>query len=59
MINNDTLKGFVALLFSTTLFWSLNLNFGFKNINWLEIWGGITMLALMATLFLQRNKKDE
>lgn len=54
-INKDILKGTFALSIITTLLWSLNINFGFVESNWLEVFGVTTIVfMILATFFVRK-----
>ena len=54
-MNNDILKGLVSLVFLTTLLWSLNLNFGWGSVSWLEIFGGVSIGFMVGATFLHKK----
>lgn len=57
-MNNDILKGLVALVLLTTLLWSLNLNFGWGSASWLEIFGGVSIGFMVGSAFMHKKNNE-
>jgi hypothetical protein len=57
MKNKENLKGLLALTLFTTLIWSLNINFGFFKVSWLEIFGAVSIGVMVGSVFYTFDKK--
>jgi hypothetical protein len=55
-MNKEILRGILVLILISTLTWSLNLNFKFVESTWLEIFGGTTLIFLLASIFIVKEK---